>query len=134
MSRARIAYVGAMLGIGVAVACLAYIGFATATRPLHSGVTADLVAAIVVLLAGTVIARVGTLLRRRWRRDYIGREVTVSRISRDGYARVRVDGVPYWAFVRDQGSRGDRVLLQASEIECISGGGGFVAERANHVA
>src|SRR3989454_6788157 len=106
MRRARVASVGAMLGIGVAVACLAYIGFVTATRPLHSGVTADLVAAIVVLLAGTVIARVGTLLRRRWRRDYIGREVTVSRISRDRYARVRVDGVPYWAFVRDQVSRG----------------------------
>ena len=97
MRRARVASVGAMLGIGVAVACLAYIGFVTATRPLYSGVTADLLAAIVVLFAGTVIARVGTLLRRRWRRDYIGREVTVSRISRDRYARVRVDGVPYWA-------------------------------------
>src|SRR5207244_7316965 len=117
MRRARVASVGAMLGIGVAVACLAYIGFVTATRPLHSGVTADLVAAIVVLLAGTVIARVGTLLRRRWRRDYIGREVTVSRISRDRYARVRVDGVPYWALVRDEVSRGDRVLLQPPEID-----------------
>ena len=131
MRRARVASVGAMLGIGVAVACLAYIGFVTATRLLYSGVTADLVAAIVLLLAGTVIARVGTLLRRRWRRDYIGREVTVSRISRDRYARVRVDGVPYWAFVRDQVSRGDRVLLQASEIDGMPVRADFVAVRAN---
>src|SRR2546430_17693230 len=99
MRRARVASVGAMLGIGVAVACLAYIGFVTATRPLHSGETEDLVAAIVVLLAGTVIARVGTLIRRRWRRYYIRREVNVFLISRDRYVIVTFDGVPYWYLV-----------------------------------
>ena len=131
MRRARVASASAVLGICVAVASLAYIGFVNATRPLHSGVTADLVIAVVLLLAGTVIARVGTLLRRRWRREYIGREATVSRVFHDRYARVRVDGVPYRAFARDQVNRGDRVLLQAAEIDGVPVLADFVAVRAN---
>ncbi len=131
MKRARVAFVSAVLGSCVAVAGLGYVGFVFATRPLHSGVTADFVAAIVLLLAGNVIALTGGVLRRRWRGDYVGREATVSWISRNRYARVRVDGVPYWAFVRDEINRGDRVLLQASEIDGVPVQADFVAVRTS---
>src|SRR5436853_1013251 len=130
MQRARVAFVGAVLGSCVGVAGFAYIGFVLATRPLHSGLTADFVAAIVLWLAGLVVAQSGTILRRRWRRDYIGREAAVSWISRNRNARVRVDGVPYWAFVRDEVHRGDRVLLQAAEVDGIPVRADFVAVRA----
>ena len=113
VGRARAAFVFAVLGTGVLVAGFAYIGFVFATRPLHSGMTADFAAAIVLNLAGTAIALIGTLLRQRWRGDYVGREATVSWVTRNRYARVLVDGVPYWAFVRDEIHRGDRVLLKA---------------------
>src|SRR5207247_2693334 len=122
MGRARVAFVGAVLGSCVAVAGLAYIGFVFATRPLHSGVTADFVAAIVLLVVGGFVGHIGSFLRRRWHRDYIGREAVISWVSRNRYARVRVDGVPYWAFVRDEVKRGDRVLLQGAEsMACLSG-------------
>jgi len=130
MQRARVAFVGAVLGSCVGVAGFAYIGFVLATRPLHSGLTADFVAAIVLWLAGLVVAQSGTILRRRWRRDYIGREAAVSWMSRNRNARVRVDGVPYWAFVRDEVNRGDRVLLQAAEVDGIPVRADFVAVRA----
>jgi len=130
MQRARVAFVGAVLGSCVGVAGLAYIGFVLATRPSHSGLTADFVAAIVLWLAGLVVAQFGTLLRLRWRRDYIGREAVVSWISRNRNARVRVDGVPYWAFARDEVHRGDRVLLQAAEVDGIPVRADFVAVRA----
>jgi len=131
MGRARLASGVAVLGISAAVAGLAYVGFVNTTRPLHSGVTTDFAAAIVLLVAGTALAQIGTLLRRRWRRDYIGREAIVSRISRNRYARVRVDGVPYWAFVRDEVNRGDRVILQAAEVDGVPVLADFVAVRAN---
>ena len=102
MGRARVAFVGAVLGSCVAVAGLAYLGFVFATRPLHSGVTADFVAAIVLLVVGGFVGHIGSFLRRRWHRDYIGREAVISWVSRNRYARVRVDGVPYWAFVSDE--------------------------------
>ncbi len=130
MGRARVAFVGALLGICVAVAGFAYSGFVLSTRPLHSGLTADLVAAIVMLLVGLIVGQIGTILRRRWRRDYIGREAVISWVSRNRYARVRVDGVPYWAFVRDEVKRGDRVILQAAEVDGMSVRADFVAVRA----
>jgi len=131
MKRTRAAFLGAVLGSCVAVSGLAYIGFVFATRPLHSGLTTDFVAAIVMLLVGLVVAQFGTFLRRRWRRDYIGREAVVSWVTRNRYARVRVDRVPYWAFVRDEVNRGDRVILQAVEIDGSSIRAEFVAVRAN---
>jgi len=131
MGRARIAFISAVLGSCVAVAGLAYIGLVFATRPLHSGITADFVTAIVMLLVGLVVGQIGTVLRRRWRRDYIGREAVVSWVSRNRYARVRVEGVPYWAFVRDEVNRGDRVLLQAAEADDVPIRADFVAVRAN---
>ena len=131
MGRARVAFVCAVLGACVAVTGLAYIGFVFATRPLHSGLTADFVAATALWLAGLVVAQFGTFLRRRWRRDYIGREAVVSWVSRNRNARVRVDGVPYWAFVRDEVKRGDRVLLQGAEVDGIPVRTDFVAVRAN---
>jgi hypothetical protein len=131
MGRARVASIAAVLGAGAALAGLAYIGFVNITRPSHSGVTPDFVAAIVVLLAGGVTAQAGAALRRRWRSDYIGREATVSRISRNRYARVRVDGVPYWAFVKDEVHRGDRVLLQANKVDGVPILADFVAVRTN---
>jgi len=131
MARARIAFVGAVLGSCVAGAGLAYIGFVFATRPSHSGLAADSIAAIVLLLAGLVVGQIGTFLRRRWRRDYIGREAVVSWVSRNRYARVRVEGVPYWAFVRDEVKRGDRVLLHGAEVDGMPIRADFVAVRAN---
>src|SRR5437667_12666630 len=128
---AQVAFVGAVLGSCVGVAGLAYIGFVFASRPLHSGLTADFVAAIVLWLAGLVVALFGTFLPRRWRRDYIGREAVVSWVSRNRYARVVVDGVPYWAFVRGEINRGDRVILQAAEVDGSSVRADFVAVRAN---
>jgi len=56
MQRARVAFVDAVLGSCVGVAGFAYIGFVFATRPLHSGLTADFVAAIVLWLAGLAAA------------------------------------------------------------------------------
>ena len=131
VGRARAAFVFAVLGTGVLVAGFAYIGFVFATRPLHSGMTADFAAAIVLNLAGTAIALIGTLLRQRWRGDYVGREATVSWVTRNRYARVLVDGVPYWAFVRDEIHRGDRVLLKATEVDGVPVRADFVATRAN---
>ena len=131
MKRTRAAFIGAVLGSCVAVSGLAYIGFVFATRPLHSGLTTDFVAAIVMLLVGLFVAQFGTFLRRRWRRDYIGREAVVSWVSRNRYARVVVDGVPYWAFVRGEINRGDRVILQAAEVDGSSVRADFVAVRAN---
>ena len=84
-----------------------------------------------MLLVGLVVTQFGTFLRRRWRRDYIGREAVVSWVSRNRYARVVVDGVPYWVFVRDEINRGDRVILQAVEIDGSSNRADFVAVRAN---
>jgi len=131
LKRTRAAFLGAVLGSCVAVSGLAYIGFVFATRPLHSGLTTDFVAAIVMLLVGLFVAQFGTFLRRRWRRDYIGREAVVSWVSRNRYARVVVDGVPYWAFVRGEINRGDRVILQAAEVDGSSVRADFVAVRAN---
>src|SRR5437867_13350333 len=131
MKRTRAAVLGAVLGSCVAVSGLAYIGFVFATRPLHSGLTTDFVAAIVMLLVGLVVTQFGTFLRRRWRRDYIGREAVVSWVSRNRYARVRVEGVPYWAFVRDEVKRGDRVLLQGAEVDGMPIRADFLAVRAN---
>src|SRR5438445_12956192 len=122
MARARIAFVGAVLGSCVAGAGLAYIGFVFATRPSHSGLAADSIAAIVLLLAGLVVGQIGTFLRRRWRRDYIGHEAVVSWVSRNRYARVRVGGVPYWAFVRDEVKRGDRVSSRGLESKAWPSG------------
>jgi len=42
-----------------------------------------------------------------------------------------VDGVPYWAFVRDEVNRGDRVILQAAEVDGVPVLADFVAVRAN---
>ena len=59
MGRARVAFVGAVLGSCVAVSGLAYIGFVFATRPLHSGLTADFVSAIVI--RPNSLSRIGAL-------------------------------------------------------------------------
>ena len=42
-----------------------------------------------------------------------------------------MEGVPYWAFVRDEVNRGDRVLLQAAEADDVPIRADFVAVRAN---
>jgi hypothetical protein len=131
VGRARVAFVTAVLGACLLVAGWAYIGFVFATRPLHSGLTADFAAAMVLVPTGTGIGLIGTLLRQRWRGDYIGREATVSWVTRNRYARVLVDGVPYWAFVRDEIHRGDRVLLQSTHVDGVPVRSDFVAVRAN---
>src|SRR5437899_7810414 len=68
MQRARVAFVGAVLGSCVGVAGFAYIGFVLATRPLHSGLTADFVAAFILWLTDLVVPLAFAILRRRRRR------------------------------------------------------------------
>ncbi len=107
MGRARVAFVCAVLGACVAVTGLAYIGFVFATRPLHSGLTADFVAATALWLAGLVVAQFGTFLRRRWRRDYIGREAVVSWVSRIPIKKNPEIEVQYIVATEDLGTKID---------------------------
>jgi membrane protein implicated in regulation of membrane protease activity len=127
VGRARVAFLGAIVGASLGLASFAYLAFILMTRTPHSGVTTDINVALVMMFAGILTQMTGTILRRRWRVDYFGREAIVSRILKDGYASVRVDGIPYLAFAKEEFHKGDRVLLQAPTLDGVPVRSEFVA-------
>lgn len=129
MARARVAWiVGAVLTLSGAAA-MAYLSLVLLTRPLHSGITPDIWAAIVYMLPTLAAGPAFRVLWRRWRKDYLGHQATVTRVFPGSMARVWVEGVPYSAFIREPVRRGDRVILKSLDWQGAPIRADFAAEK-----
>ncbi len=113
---AQTAYGVSLTALGLNLVGIGYVFYVLASRPLHSGLTPDVVAALVLGLAGVGVAQVGTVLRQHGRADFVGRQATVTSV-RTSVARVVVDHVPYWVYVKEGVARGDHVPLASTELQ-----------------
>ena len=131
MGKSRIAYLlSLVLIIGIGAPSFAYLSFTLFSRPLHSGITADVVVALVTFPTGLSAGMVCTILRRRWRAEFVGRLATVGGMTQGSMARVVVDGVPYWAFVKEPVRKGDKVILMGTTFEGAPLRADFVAQKS----
>ncbi len=135
MGKARVAYLlsfAFLLGVGIPG--FAYLSIVLFSRPLHSGITPDIIVAIVAFLVGTSVGSTCTVLRRRWRTEFLGQVATVGGMTRGPTARVVVAGIPYWAFIKEPVRKGDKVVLTSTTIEGAPVRTDFVAEKVTDSA
>ena len=133
MARARVAWIAQAALTLSGAGAMVYLSLVLLTRPLHSGITPDVWAALVYLLPALAAGSAFRILWRRWRKDYLGHEATVTRVFRGSVARVWVQGVPYSAFVSAPVQQGDRVILKSLEYQGAPIRTDFVAEKASAV-
>jgi hypothetical protein len=130
LSKARTAYMLSMVFlVGIGVPSLAYLGFVLASRPPHSGIAADVVIALVGFLAGVSVGSTCSVLRRRWRSEFVGQIARVGNISGGSMARVVVAGVPYMVFIKERVRKGDRVVLIGTRIDGVPVRADFLARK-----